>query len=420
MRYSAPRGTQDILPRESPRWQYVEGKFRDICRLFGYNELRTPTFEETDLFTRSVGEHTDIVSKEMYTFQDRGERSMTLRAEGTAPIVRAYVQHKLHGEQPVNKFYYITGVFRYERPQAGRYREHHQVGIEAFGSQDPAMDAEVIALGSQFLATLGVGGCELKINSVGCPECAPQYKDALRQDVKPYLNELCETCQVRYDTNPLRMLDCKAPGCKEFTVNIPSIVDHLCQDCGDHLKAVLRYLDDLGISYILDPRLVRGLDYYTKTAFEFQSADLGAQSTVIGGGRYDGLVTQMGGPPTPAVGFGCGIERMLLIMEAQGIEPPINVHPSVFVITLGEATRELGIKLLADLRKAGIAAETDYSGKSMKSQMKAADREQAKFVVIIGEDELNQGLVKVRNMGTKEENDVPICEAVEKIAEALS
>ncbi len=420
MRYSAPRGTQDILPRESPRWQYVEGKFRDVCRLYGYNELRTPTFEETELFTRSVGEHTDIVSKEMYTFMDRGERSMTLRAEGTAPVVRAFVQHKLFGEQPVSKFFYITSVFRYERPQAGRYREHHQCGVEAFGSEDPAIDAEVISLGAQYLFSLGITGTELKINSVGCPGCAPLYKEVLKQDVTPYLVELCETCKVRYQTNPLRMLDCKVPRCQELTTDVSHIVDHLCEECSAHLHAVLHYLDDLGIAYKLDHRLVRGLDYYTKTAFEFVSSELGAQSTVIGGGRYDGLVTEMGGPPTPAVGFGSGIERALLIMEAQGIEIPQVGNPQVFVITLGEAPREVGVKLLSDLRHAGIAAETDYSGKSMKAQMKAADREQARFVAIIGEDELNQGIVKVRNMETKLETEIHLDQAVEQIKQMVS
>ena len=415
MPYSAPRGTADILPKESPRWQYVESKFRDICRLYGYNELRTPTFEETELFTRSVGEHTDIVSKEMYTFLDKGGRSMTLRAEGTAPIVRAFVQHKLYGEQPVSKFYYITSVFRYERPQAGRYREHHQVGIEAFGSPDPALDAEVISFGIQYLDSLGIKGCELKINSVGCPGCAPQYKEALRQAVQPYLADMCETCQVRYNTNPLRMLDCKVPHCRELTVNAPSIMEYLCQECDDHLKAVLHYLDDFGIIYTLDPRLVRGLDYYTKTAFEIQSSELGAQNTIIGGGRYDGLVTEMGGPPTPAVGFGSGIERTLILMGIQGIEIPVDTHPSVFVATLGDAPREEGIKLLAELRRAGIAAEADYAGKSLKAQMKAADREQARLVAIIGDDELSRGLVKLRNMETKEETDVPLDQAVERI-----
>lgn len=420
MRYAAPRGTADVLPEQSPRWQYVEGKFREICRLYSYKELRTPTFEETELFTRSVGEHTDIVGKEMYTFLDRGERSMTLRAEGTAPVVRAYVQHKLFGEQPISKFYYITSVFRYERPQAGRYREHHQVGVEVFGSQDPAIDAEVIALGAQYLASLGIKGWQLKINSVGCPGCAPQYKEALKQNVEPFLVEMCETCRVRYGTNPLRMLDCKVPSCRELTVSVPNMVDHLCDECDEHLKRVLHYLDDLGIEYTLDPRLVRGLDYYTKTAFEFVSSELGAQSTVIGGGRYDGLVEQMGGQPTPAVGFGSGIERALLIMEAQGIEIPVTTHPDVFVATLGETPREAGIKLLAELRRAGIAAEADYAGKSLKAQMKAADRERASLVAIIGEDELNRGRIKVRNMETKEETDVPLDQAVEKIADLLA
>ncbi len=416
MRYAAPRGTADALPEQSRRWQYVEGKFRDICRLYGYGEFRTPTFEETELFARSVGEHTDIVGKEMYTFLDRGGRSMTLRAEGTAPVVRAYVQHKLFGEQPISKFYYITSVFRYERPQAGRFREHHQVGVEAFGSQDPALDAEVISLGVQYLTSLGIHGFELKINSVGCPACAPRYKEALREDVEPYLAELCETCRVRYDTNPLRILDCKVPDCRERTAGVSRIVDHLCEECDQHLKQVLRHLDDLGIRYMLDPRLVRGLDYYTKTAFEFVSSELGAQSTVIGGGRYDGLVEEMGGPATPAVGFGSGIERTLLIMEAQGIEVPAVGRPDVFVATLGEKPREAGIKLLAEMRRAGIAGETDYAGKSLKAQMKAADREGARFVAIIGDDELNRGQLKLRDMETREETDVPLDQAVERIA----
>lgn len=415
MRYSAPRGTSDILPKESPRWRYVEDKFKDICRLYGYDELRTPTFEETELFTRSIGEHTDIVGKEMYTFVDRGGRSITLRPEGTAPVVRAYLQHKLSAEMPVIKLYYVTGIFRYERPQAGRYREHHQVGVEALGSQDAAIDAEVISLGMQYLESLGIGGLELKINSVGCPACRPKYRDALRKSVEPYVVEMCESCKVRYDANPLRMLDCKVPHCRELTVNVPNIVEHLCEECAEHLKKVLGYLDALGVRYTLDPRLVRGFDYYTKTAFEVQSSDLGAQSAVLGGGRYDGLVSEMGGAPTPAVGFGSGIERTLAIMEAQGIEIPADTHPSVFIVTLGDAPRMTGIKLLAALRKSGIAAETDYAGKSMKAQMRSADREQARYVIIIGEDELTRGQVKLRDMETREETDVPLADAVEHI-----
>jgi len=419
MRYAAPRGTADVLPRQTPRWRYVEETFRRVCHLYAYDELRTPTFEETELFTRSVGEHTDIVGKEMYTFLDRGGRSMALRAEGTAPIVRAYIQHKLFGEMPVSKFYYITSVFRYERPQAGRFREHHQVGVEAIGSQDPAIDAEVISLGMQYLTTLGIHGLVLKINSVGCPGCAPQYKEVLKKSVEPYRLELCETCQVRYNTNPLRMLDCKVPHCQELTVSVPNIVDHLCEECSDHLSKVLHYLDDLGIGYSLDPKLVRGLDYYTKTAFEVMSSQLGAQSTVLAGGRYDGLVEEMGGSPTPAVGFGSGVERTLMIMEAQGIEIPDEAHPSVFVATLGMEARDFGVKFLSDLRKAGIASEMDYAGKSLKAQMKSADREQVRLTVIIGEDEFSRGVVKVRNMETSEEKEVPVDQAVARIQEML-
>lgn len=408
MRYSAPRGTQDILPRESPKWQYVEARFRDICRLYGYHELRTPTFEETELFTRSVGEHTDIVSKEMYTFLDKGGRSITLRAEGTAPVVRAYIQHKLYGEQPINKYYYITPVFRYERPQAGRYREHHQVGIEAIGSQDPALDAEIISLGTRYLESLGVKGLELKINSVACPVCRPKYREALRDAVKPYLAELCESCRTRYDANPLRMLDCKVTGCRELTVNVPSITEYLCEECSTHFTAVLHDLDILGIQYTHDPRLVRGFDYYTKTAFEVVSGELGAQNTVLGGGRYDGLVEELGGKPTPGIGFGSGIERALAVMEARGIEIPGDTHPAVFVITLDEQTARLGIKILSALRGAGIAADTDYSGKSLKAQMRAADREQATWALIIGSSEIAMDQVSVKNMQTGEQQSVPV------------
>jgi histidyl-tRNA synthetase len=394
----------------------LEEKFRDVCRLYGYEELRTPVFEETELFTRSIGEFTDIVGKEMYSFVDRGGRNMTLRAEGTAPLVRAFVQHKLHGEQPVSKFYYVASIFRYERPQAGRYREHHQMGIEALGSRDPAIDAEVIFLGMQYLNSVGITSGELKINSVGCPVCAPVYKDALRKSVEPYLAELCESCRTRYDANPLRMLDCKVPNCRELTEHVPHITEHLCDDCSEHLKSVLHYLDLLGIAYTLDPRLVRGLDYYTKTAFEVVSSDLGAQSTVLGGGRYDGLVEELGGPPTPAVGFGSGIERQLVILDAQGIEMPVNAHPAAFVITLGDSAREAGVKVLADLRRAGVAAAMDYSGKSMKAQMRSADRDRAKYAIIIGEDELARGQVKIRNMETREETDVALDAVVEWVS----
>jgi len=419
MRYAAPRGTMDILPHQTPRWQYLEQIFRETCRLYNYNELRTPTFEETELFARSIGEHTDIVGKEMYTFLDRGRRSMTLRPEGTAPVVRAYIQHKLFGESPISKFYYIASIFRYERPQAGRYREHHQVGVEALGSEDPALDAEVISLAMQYLTALGITGLELRVNSIGCPGCRPEYREALRQAVQPYLVELCETCQVRYNANPLRMLDCKVPRCRELTVSVPNIVNHLCQECADHLESVLGYLEDLNIEYTLDHRLVRGFDYYTRTAFEIVSTDLGAQNAVAGGGRYDGLVAQLGGPPTPAVGFGAGIERTLALMDAQGIEIPSDTHPVVYIATLGDKPRRTGIRLLTELRRAHVPAETDYTGKSLKGQMKSADREQVKFVAIIGEEELDKQQVKVRNMETKEEIDIPLTDAVDRIRDMM-
>lgn len=419
MRYSAPRGTQDILPDESSRWQYLEGKFRDICRLYGYSELRTPTFEETELFTRSIGEHTDIVSKEMYTFLDRANRSMTLRAEGTAPVVRAYLQHNLSAKSPVSKLYYIASVFRYERPQAGRLREHHQVGVEAIGSKDPAIDAEVISLLIHFLKSLGIQDCELRINSVGCPSCRPRYREALKKAVTPILGELCETCRVRYEVNPLRMLDCKVPRCKELTKEVPGLLEYLCTDCKEHLQQVLHYLGLLEIDFILDPKLVRGFDYYTKTAFEVVSTALGAQNAVGGGGRYDGLVEELGGPPTPAVGFGSGIERILMVMEALGITPSLDNHRRVFVATLGDKAREAGIKLLAELRRSGIAADADYSGKSLKAQMKAADRLHARFAAIIGEDELARGQIKLRDMLTGNEAEMPLAEAVTGIAKAL-
>jgi len=418
MKYVAPRGTQDILPSESPRWQYLEDRFRAICRIYDYEEIRTPTFEETELFTRSIGQHTDIVGKEMYTFVDRGQRSMTLRPEGTAPVVRAYLQHKLYGPKPVNKLFYIASIFRYERPQAGRYREHHQVGLEAIGSQDPAIDAEVISLGMNYLTSLGMTGLELKINSVACPNCRPGYREALKKSVEPFLDELCESCRERYQANPLRMLDCKVPHCRELTVGVPNISEHLCEECATHHAAVLHYLDILGIKYTIDPRLVRGFDYYTKTAFEVVSGELGAQSAVLGGGRYDGLVEEIGGQATPGVGFGSGIERQLDILKAQGIELPVDIHPTAFIVTLGEQPREMGIKLLNDLRVAGVSAEIDYAGKSMKSQMRSADREQSKYTVIIGDDELAAGQVKVRNMGTKEETEISLSGLVPFFAES--
>ncbi len=420
MKYSAPRGTQDVLPNESPKWLWAEQNFRDICKLYGYKEIRTPTFEETELFLRSIGESTDIVTKEMYTFDDRGGRSITLRPEGTAPAVRAYVEHSLGSISPVNKVYYITSIFRYERPQAGRLREHHQFGIEAFGSSDPALDAEIISLGYAILDKCGIFDRSLKINSIGCPNCRPAYRNALRSSLESVIPILCENCKRRFETNPLRILDCKEEKCQELTANAPASIDYLDDDCKKHFAEVRNCLDAIGIKYIIDRRLVRGLDYYTKTAFEFHAAGLGAQSQVIGGGRYDNLVEEIGGNPTPAIGFGMGIERLLLAAESQKVKIPDDSAISVFLVTLGQDIKPRAVKLLFDLRSNEISAEMDYSAKSMKAQMKLADRLGAKLVVILGENELNRGVAAVRDMSSGEQIEIELYHLIEELKLKLS
>jgi len=415
-RFSAPRGTQDILPGTSPRWQYIEGRFREICRLYGFSEIRTPTFEETELFARHTGETTDIVKKQMYTFTDRGGRSLALRPEGTPPTVRAYLEHNLGAKSPVAKLFYFGRIFRYERPQAARYREHNQLGVEMIGSADPMADAEVISLAWQFLGSLGLAEVELKLNSIGGPEDRPAYREAIRNCARPFVNELCPSCQVRYETNPLRMLDCKEPRCRELLAGAPSTVDYLCDDCRQHFEKVRRYLTALAIRYEVDPHLVRGLDYYTRTIFEFQTPLLGAQNTICGGGRYDTMVEDMGGPPTPALGFGLGIERLLLTLERFGADLPEEPKPDVFVATLGDTAREAAVKVLAELRGRGMPAETDFTGRSLKAQMKLADKLGVKFVLIIGEDEAKQGVVTLRDMLAKEQRRV----AMEKVVESVT
>jgi len=414
-KYAAPRGTNDILPSETPKWQYVEAKFREICAGYNYREIRTPTFEDTGLFTRSIGEATDIVSKEMYTFTDRGGRSVTLRAEGTAPVVRAYVEHSLGAETPLSKLYYIASVFRYERPQAGRYRQHHQLGVEAIGSADPALDAEVIGLGMSFLSALGVTGLELRLNSVGCPDCRPGYRDALRSYVKDFTEELCESCQARYDANPLRMLDCKAPRCRELLSGAPSILDTLDDDCREHFHDVQHYLAIMGVPFTVDYRLVRGFDYYTKTVFEIVSEDLGAQNSVLGGGRYDNLVEELGGAPTPSAGFGMGEERLLLTLEKLGVQLPVDSAVAAFVAPLGESAREAAIRLLAELRSRGVSAETSYDSRSLKAQMRLAGKLGARFVVLLGDDEISRGVASIKNMETGEQSESPLDRVAERI-----
>jgi len=415
MKYQSPRGTQDILPQDAPRWRFVEGTFRGTCAEFGYEEIRTPMFEQTDLFVRAVGEHTDIVSKEMYSVTaGRSEESetYTLRPEGTAPALRAYIQHSLAARSPLTKLYYIAPNFRHERPQAGRLRQHHQTGIEALGSEDAALDAEVIVLGLTYLRRVGITGERTEVNSVGCKACRPAFRDALKEALKDRIDSMCGNCQRRYETNPLRILDCKVENWEELETVTPDILDYLCESCSQHFGGVQAALQALGVDYVRNKRLVRGLDYYVKTSFEITHNGLGAQSTILGGGRYDGLVEELGGPATPGIGFGCGIERVLLACETLGVEFPIDQRRQVFVVTLGEGARLPGIRLLNELRQAGIAAGIDYQGRSMKAQMRAANRANAGTVLILGENEVAQGVVGVKNMESGEQETVPLADVV--------
>lgn len=418
MRYRAPRGTQDLLPEDAPRWRYVEGTFRRTCADFGYEEIRTPMFEQTELFVRAVGEHTDIVSKEMYTVSaGSGEEreTFTLRPEGTAPALRAYIQHSLGAKAPVTKLYYVAPNFRHERPQSGRLRQHHQTGIEALGSEDPALDAEVIALGLTYLRRVGITGERTELNSVGCPECRPRYKEALLAALRERIATMCEDCRRRYEVNPLRILDCKREDWSVLEPVIPDIVDYLCESCGPHFARVQEVLTALGVEYVRNKRLVRGLDYYVKTSFEIIHGGLGAQSTILGGGRYDGLVEELGGDPTPGIGFGCGIERVLLTLEALGVEAPVETRRPVFVVTLGDAARLPGLQLLNELRQQGIAAEIDYAGRSMKAQMRAANRANARIALILGEDEVARGTVGFKDMEAGSQESLPRAEALRRL-----
>ncbi len=412
---NGPRGTKDILPDTIDQWLYVENKVREICARYGYKEIRTPIFEHTELFLRGIGETTDVVEKEMYTFTDRGGRSVTLRPENTAAVVRAYLQNKLYADAALTKLFYIGSMFRYDRPQAGRYREFHQFGVEALGGNNPAIDAEIIMLAVNFLKSLGLKELVLSLNSVGCPKCRPVYRERLQAFFKDKRSGLCEDCQSRYDRNPMRILDCKNEHCRELSVGAPEITDCLCDECREHFEKVKAYLTSAGISYQLDPRLVRGLDYYTKTAFEVQYSPLGAQSAVAGGGRYDGLIEEIGGNPTPAVGFAVGLERVLLALEKQNLLPVKPGSEDVFVVALGESAQAAAFKLLADLRNAGLSTSMDFAGRSMKAQMKQANKANARFVAILGEDEVKESVVMLKDMQTSEQQKIAIKEIVNKL-----
>ncbi len=393
----APRGTCDILPEAAPHWKYIEKVAAETARNFGFSEIRTPVFEHTELFERGVGDTTDVVQKEMYTFLDKGERSITLRPEGTASVARAYLENSLYANPQPTKLFYNISCYRYEKPQAGRLREFHQFGCEAFGSPSPSLDAELITLVDTFLKKLGITDVSLYINSIGCPECRKKYNDALISYFKEHEETLCETCRKRLYTNPMRILDCKSPICKKVNEGAPVILDYICDDCSEHFNKVKETLDAVGISYTIDPYIVRGLDYYTKTVFEFVSTNIGSQGTVCGGGRYDNLLRELDpSHDIPGIGFAIGIERLLLIMQAQGINFPEVSGPDIYVASLGE---DIAVsKLVTELRRKGIYAECDHLGRSLKAQMKQADKQKALYSLVLGSEEVKNGSATLKNM----------------------
>lgn len=412
---SAPKGTKDILPSQIYKWHFVEQVFKEICAAYGFKEIRTPVFEHTELFTRGVGDTTDIVEKQMYTFEDYAKRSITLKPEGTAPIVRAFVEHKQYAEIQPAKLFYNIPCFRYEKPQSGRLRQFHQFGIEVFGTENVMADAEVISLARDFLDRLGIKDVELRINSIGCPECRQTHRKVLREFLKDKYDDLCDTCKGRYERNPLRILDCKSEICQKLVTGAPVMLDYLCASCGDAFEELQINLKALEIDYIIDSGIVRGLDYYTKTAFEFVSSNIGAQGTVCGGGRYDHLIEQLGGPPIPGVGFGLGIERLLLVMEANGVEIPEVDGTDVFIAVMGEKAKIFGLSLTRKLRKQGIKAEMDVLCRNIKGQFKYADRLNAKYTVVIGDNELSEGNITLKNMRTSEQFLIAIDDLVKEI-----
>ena len=404
---SIPKGTKDVLPSQAYKWHYIEDCARRTAEQFNIFEVRTPVFEHTELFARGVGDTTDIVNKEMYTFLDKGGRSVTLKPEGTAGVARMFIENGLASSPLPMKAYYITPCFRYERPQAGRLRQFHQFGVEIYGSAAPAADAEAICAASTFLKKLGIKNTVLAINSIGCKSCRAQYNAALREYFRPHLAEMCPTCNERFNKNPLRMLDCKEETCKKIASGAPKIIDYLCPDCAAHFEAVKAMLDAQGIDYIVDPGIVRGLDYYTRTVFEFVSTAIGAQGTVCAGGRYDGLIAELGGPSTPAVGFAAGLERLLLLMENTGVAFPAPPVPAIYLAGMDIQTRAKAFALTGELREAGVPAECDLMERSLKAQLKYADKSGAKYVAVIGSDELAEGAVNVKKMSDGSTEKVP-------------
>ncbi|MDE7394827.1 MAG: histidine--tRNA ligase [Clostridiales bacterium] len=403
-----PKGTKDVLPSESYKWQQAEALARKVCALYNAYEIRTPAFEHTELFTRSIGDDTDVVNKEMYTFTDKGGRSITLKPEGTAPVARSYVENALENESLPLKMYYFSPVFRYERPQAGRLREHHQFGVEFYGGAAPEYDFEVISLAYTFLTKFGITDLTLNLNSIGCATCRKDYNAALRAFGDQHKDELCETCRTRLVNNPLRMLDCKVPSCKEIFASAPKITDYLCDDCVRHQERLCALLKRARIPYVLNPNIVRGLDYYTKTVFEFVTESLGTQGTVCGGGRYDRLIESVGGKSTPCVGFGMGIERLLMLKEAVQSPYKPRERVQVMVISQSPAYADDCFALVAALRKNGIRADCDNTGRSLKAQFKFADKQQAEYAVVLGENELSSGKIAVKRLRDGQTEECPI------------
>ena len=404
----AVKGTNDILPGMSAKWQFVERKMLQTANLYGFEEIRVPVFEHTEVFLRSVGDTTDVVQKEMYTFDDKGGRSITLRPEFTAGVIRSAIEKGLiHGALPV-KTCYIGGCYRYEKPQAGRLREFHQFGVECIGAAEPAADAEVIALAGQVLSSVGIERIALHINSIGCPECRKGFTAALKEYFSAHKEELCDTCKDRLERNPMRILDCKSPVCSALAANAPVVLDYLCGDCKDHFEAVKAHLTAAGIPFEVDPHIVRGLDYYTRTVFEFVSGEIGAQSTVCGGGRYDGLIEQMGGKPTASLGFAMGIERIMLLLEAQKTELPAADGCDLYIVPLGDQAGVKATGIAAALRRDGFSVQTDLCGRGLKAQMKYADKIAAKFTAVLGDNEILSGAVRLKHMATGKETDCEI------------
>lgn len=416
----ALRGTQDILPNDIYKWSYMENIIRDLCALYGYGEIRTPIFEETKLFLRGIGDTTDVVTKEMYTFEDRGGRSITLRPENTASAVRAFLEHKLYGDQGVHKLFYIGAMFRYDRPQAGRYREFHQFGVEILGASSPLADVEVIVLAYRLFQKLGLQNLELRINSIGDKNCRNAYKKELISYYESQKDMLCEDCKQRLYKNPLRLLDCKEDNCKILAKNAPVITNYLCEECHNKFEKVKSGLTALHISYVVDPGLVRGLDYYTNTAFEIQYPPLGAQSAICGGGRYDKLVEEMGGPDVPGIGFAVGLERLLLALEGQNLIPNCPQKSSVYIVALGEKAEIEGLKIQGELREKGVMTYMDLQEKSLKGQMKQAGKVQSIYAVIIGENEIEQGKATVKHMQTGEQSEISFSQVADYISRTNS